>query len=158
MSNSLSDIPPYSDSTLNSKGYSLNANPVERFDNSADYVYFNNGAYDSARYSRQELKDIKDKKNSVSKTLQEESKALGGAGPGQDFAGTMAGSYIKITAPKWVCSVICAGLDVDEVFEDAVPKPQSKPSLNSMFDSVSSVSSEEQEVLNVNLNEVNTVA
>lgn len=34
---------------MNSKGYTLNALPQERFDNSADNLLFNNGAYDANR-------------------------------------------------------------------------------------------------------------
>jgi len=104
------------------------------------------------------MKDIKAKKDSTQKVLQEESKALGGLGPGQSFSGTMAGSFVPMDAPKWVCSVICAGLDVDEVFEEASPKPKLQPTLNSSFDAVPTSSPEEQEILNVNLNQINNIA
>jgi len=90
--NSNLQTPAYSNSTLNSKGFSFNPTPFERFDNSADYVRYNNGAYDSARYSISTDKDVKDNKSLIKKALQEENKALGGKGPGQSFTGTMAGS------------------------------------------------------------------
>lgn len=62
-------------------------------------------------------------------------------------------------APHWLCSVICAGLDVDEVLDDA--RVKSKPAnsgLNSVFESVSSTTQEEQDVLNVKKDQINSVA
>lgn len=160
MSNSMTTIPGYTNSTLNSKGFSYNPTPYERFDNSADQNLFNNGAQDSARYSKNNAKDTKDIISKTKKVFQEESKALGGIGPGQSFNGTVAGSYVEIKAPKWVCSVICAGLDVDEVLDDSrIKAADSNPSyLNKNFEPVSSSNQEEQDVLNVNQNQVNSVA
>lgn len=63
-------------------------------------------------------------------------------------------------APEWVCSVICSGIDVDEVLDDARPKAtnQSVSSLNSNFNNITSTSQEEQDVINVNQNQINSVA
>lgn len=63
-------------------------------------------------------------------------------------------------APEWLCSVICAGLDVDEILDDARPKakPKNPNSLVSKFDTVLSQNQEEQNVLNVNQNTTNAVA
>jgi len=62
--------------------------------------------------------------------------------------------------PEWVCSVVCAGLDVDEVLADSRVKPTQPVSstLNVPFDSLTSSNQEEQSVLNVNQNQINSVA
>jgi hypothetical protein len=65
-----------------------------------------------------------------------------------------------MNAPEWVCSVICAGLDIDEVLADSRMKA-SKPkfsTLNVQFDSVATSNQEEQSLLNVNTNQINSVA
>jgi len=85
---------------------------------------------------------------------------LGGAGPGQNFAGTVAGSFIQMTAPKWFCSVICSGLDIDEVLNDSrvvasAPKPNTH---NANFEPIISTNQEEQDAINVNQNQINGVA
>lgn len=84
---------------------------------------FNNGAYDSARYSKNNHKDVKNKIDQTKQVIMDENKALGGTGPGQSFAGTVAGSFIQVKAPEWLCSVICAGVDVDEVLSDSRGDP-----------------------------------
>lgn len=48
----------------------------------------------------------------VKKALKDENAALGDIGK---FQNTIPGSYIEIKAPKWVCSVICANLDIDDL-------------------------------------------
>jgi len=56
--------------------------------------------------------------------------------------------------------VICAGLDIDEVLADLKLKT-SKPNpstLNVKFDSISTTNQEEQSLLNVNTNQINSVA
>lgn len=120
---------------------------------------YNNGAYDSARYSKGG-KEVKEKISKNKKVLQEESKALGGAGPGMNFSGTMAGSYIEMKAPEWLCSVICAGFEVDDILDDARAKATTPvlTSLNTNFNTIISTSQEEQDVLNVNKNQINSVA
>lgn len=145
---------------MNSKGFSFNPTPEERFDNTADYILFNNGAYDSARFSKNAQKKTDPKIDLTKKAIQEEAKALGNQGPGQSFAGTVAGSFVQLKAPEWLCSVVCAGLDVDEVLEDARVhiKDVAPQGLNTKFDMIGSGVQEEQDVLNVNQNQVNSVA
>lgn len=99
------------------------------------------------------------KVDSTKKTFQEESKALGGMGPGQNFSGTVAGSFIEMKVPDYFCSVVCAGLDIDEVLDDARIKTKTPQlGLNKTFTSMTSPVQEEQDLLNVNLNQVNSVA
>lgn len=63
-------------------------------------------------------------------------------------------------APDFLCSVICAGLEVDEVLDEARPKARpANPAWSvSKFDSVLSANQEENDQLNVNLNQPNSVA
>lgn len=81
-------------------------------------------------------------------------------GPGQNFSGTVAGSYIKMSAPAYMCSVICAGIDIDEILNDnrvvaQTPKPKT---LNKNFEPILSTNQEEQDIINVNQNQINGVA
>lgn len=77
-----------------------------------------------------------------------------------NFSGTMAGSYIEMKAPEWLCSVICAGFEVDDILDDARAKATTPvlTSLNTNFNTIISTSQEEQDVLNVNKNQINSVA
>jgi hypothetical protein len=104
-------FPSYTNGTLHGKGRSLNPMPQERFDNSADSMTYNNGAYDSQRWA-----SATNKLDQVKKAIQDENKALGDTGTFQD---TVAGSYIQAKAPEWLCSVICANLDLDEITKEA---------------------------------------
>lgn len=158
MTKSENAVPFYTNSDLNSRGLSFNPTPFERFDNSADGMLYGTGAYDSSRYSVQK-NNLVSKPEDVKKTFVEENKALGGTGPGQSFTGTVSGSYTQVKAPAWLCSVICSGLDVDEVLDDSRVKAKTpNVALANNFDFVSSSSQEEQEVINVNQNQINSVA
>lgn len=45
------EIPGYSNSQLNGKGYTYNKLPYERFDDNQDNILHKNGAYDSNKFS-----------------------------------------------------------------------------------------------------------
>jgi len=87
MANSSLSIPSWTNGDLNAKGRSFNPHPIERFDNSADQTIFNNGAYDSQRYSKSG--DNKKLLNDVQKAMKDESAALGDLGK---FQNTIPGS------------------------------------------------------------------
>eukprot|EP00341_Mesodinium_pulex_P003955 CAMPEP_0116943956 /NCGR_PEP_ID=MMETSP0467-20121206/35500_1 /TAXON_ID=283647 /ORGANISM="Mesodinium pulex, Strain SPMC105" /LENGTH=85 /DNA_ID=CAMNT_0004627245 /DNA_START=784 /DNA_END=1041 /DNA_ORIENTATION=- len=83
----------------------------------------------------------------VKKAIQDENKALGDTGK---FVDTVAGSFIEVKAPKWVCSVICSNLDIDDIEKEMQvsklsPLPKGTPEL-----SFTGISSEELTNLNSN--------
>jgi len=61
----------------------------------------------------------------------------------------VAGSFIQLKAPKWVCSVICANLDVDDIDNVSVSKTTSIPTvpLDPSFTGISP-----EELINLNKN------
>lgn len=57
----------------------------------------------------------KDQIEATRKALKDENAALGDTGK---YADTVPGSYIPMKAPEWVCSVICANLDIDNILTE----------------------------------------
>lgn len=91
----------------------------------------------------------KEAMDATQKQLKDESAALGDVGK---FADTVAGSFIPMKAPEWVCSVICANLDMDTLLVDMeVDKlPPNPANLNKTFTELKGVNEEENHVLNTN--------
>jgi len=96
----------------------LNTTPIESFNNSSDQMLYNNGAYDSERYSIKNKKSFDKYNKIISKSFAEESKALGGVALGQGYKGSVPGSFIRMRdVPEYVCEVICAGIQPDNLYE-----------------------------------------
>jgi len=62
--------------------------------------------------------------------------------------------------PSWLCSVICASLNIDELYEEANQKvePRQSKYYNDKFDIFTSENTEESNILNVNSNKSNSFA
>jgi hypothetical protein len=113
--NSNLEIPGYNDPTLNGKGYTFNQLPHERYDDSVDSMLYKPGAYASGKHSVRPAADVQ-KGMDLAKKLAEENKALGGSPEANTLVKSAQGfDYRKLKMPEWICSSICAGLNMDDV-------------------------------------------
>lgn len=82
--------------------------------------------------------------------LAEENKALGGKGLGMEFSGTASGSFIQMKVPEYFCTVICAGLDIEELVKDAnLSRTVKKDAESAKSDTLESSNFEESKTINV---------
>jgi len=108
-------------------------------------------AYDSTRYSIQQTP----KGPELAKTIfQEEAHALGGESPENEVRKSESKGYLKMQLPKWFCTTICGGLNLDDLLdgEETIETPEDTSDLGveipkSHFNSKVS-DPEERDVLN----------
>lgn len=96
-------IPMYLNSTLSGKGFTMNTKPLPRSVATADKQLFHSSQNEGVAEAEEEKK--------------EEDTALGGSTNDQMITSDAAKPVTAMAIPEWFCSTICAGLDLDYLFE-----------------------------------------
>lgn len=100
---------------MNGKGFTFNQLPNERYDDNQEQFLYKPNAYKSGKHSLQPASEVK-KGMDLAKKLAEENKALGGNPNDEEMVKTDERyDFREIKVPEWVCSSICAGLNLDDL-------------------------------------------
>lgn len=98
------ELPMYQNTTLNGKGWSMNAAPQQRYDSRADKEIF------SGQYVE------KGEAEAAEEEVKEEESALG-AGTKPILKSDDKFTVVAMEIPEWMCTTICAGLNLKEIMD-----------------------------------------
>lgn len=100
--------------------------PFERYDDAQDTFLYKPNAYASGKSSIRPASEIK-KGMDLAKKLAEENNALGADMATDELVKSEQGKdFIKMTIPEWMCSSVCAGLNLDDIVsgESTIEDPE----------------------------------